>query len=345
MLGFITSLREKLGGGSPPPPLEVLLADPLVQEGLTRAHAGFGAGVREMVARMGEIGLPPNKHIQAIGGYKVLRELGRGGMGTVFLAENDQGKHVVIKVPFSELGADPKYVEIFFREFQALSTARHENIVRVFRYGRDTTHNVYYYVAEFVNGLTLKEYLDAHPAKLFSATEAAAVTLAMVRAIRFLRGKNVTHRDLKPGNIMFDVDGRVKLIDFGAAKIAGENSELTNAGVLMGTFDYLAPEAGLEGAKAVGQERDIFALGIIHYRMLKGRLPHVFGGGREGAITFGRFAESRKRPLSDLRGLDRLSKRLLLQLTERNPQKRLVDFDQIERWLAQIVLKDPARAL
>jgi serine/threonine-protein kinase len=346
VLGFLAAVRDKLlGPATPPEPLETLLADPSVVAGLARAQTGFAQNVRAIVAKAGELGSPANPHIKSIGGFQILRELGRGGMGTVFLAQGEQHGRVVIKVPFSEFGADQNYVEIFFREFQALSTARHENIVRVFRYGRDPDHNVYYYVAEFVDGVTLKEYLDAFPDRLFSPSEAAVVVLAVLRAGRFLRSKNVTHRDLKPGNIMFDQNGRVKLIDFGAAKIAGENSELTNAGVMMGTFDYMAPEAG-GGAKAppVGAERDIYALGLIHYRLLKGRLPAVFGGGQEGAVAFGRFCQSGRRVLKDLSGVDPMSKRLLKRVTERDPAKRLVDFDEIERCLAQIIRADFERA-
>ena len=342
-LGLVTALRECLGRVEPLESLEELLARPGVVEGLRGAQAGFAAQVRAMVAKKSEVGLPPNKHIRAIGGLEILRELGRGGMGTVFLAKNDQGKQVVIKVPFTEYGADPNYVDIFFREFQAMSTARHDNIVRVFRYGRDPDQNVYYYVAEFVDGVTLKEYLEARPGQCFSPTQAAAVAMSVTRALRFLRGRSVEHRDLKPGNIMFDQEGRVKLIDFGSAKIAGEDSELTSAGVMMGTFDYMAPEAGRCGAQALGPERDLFALGVIHYRLLTGKLPQAFGGGREGAVAFGRFSESRRRPLRDLSGLDRLSRALLLRLTERNPLKRLVDFDEIEQRLAQVVLHQAGR--
>lgn len=342
-LGFVTALRERFGRAEPLESLEQLLADAAVVEGLRAAQAGFSTRVRELVAKKGEIGLPPNKSIQAIGGLKVLRELGRGGMGTVFLAENDQAKRVVIKVPFREYGADQHYVDIFFREFQALSTARHENIVRVFRYGRDPDHNIYYYVAEFVDGVTLKEYLDAFPSRRFSPTEAAAVAMSVTRALRFLRGRNVTHRDLKPGNIMFDQEGRVKLIDFGSAKIAGEDSELTNAGVMMGTFDYMAPEAGRRGQKSLGPERDVFALGVIQCRLLTGKLPQEFGGGNDGAIAFAKFSESRRRPLKDLSEVDPLWRALLLRLTERDPARRLVEFDEIERRLAQIVREDARR--
>ncbi len=342
-LGLVTTLRERFGKPEPLESLEQLLADPAVAKGLSAAQEGFAARVRELVAKKGEVGLPPNKGVQSIGGLKILRELGRGGMGTVFLAENDQSKHVVIKVPFREFGADPHYVDIFFREFQALSAARHENIVRVFRYGRDVEHNVYYYVAEFVDGVTLKEYLDAFAGRRFSPTEAAAVALSVTRALRFLRGRNVTHRDLKPGNIMFDQEGRVKLIDFGAAKIAGEDSELTNAGVMMGTFDYMAPEAGRPKDRRLGPARDVFALGVILYRLLKGELPQEFGGGHEGAVTFAKFSESRRRPLKELSGVAPSWRALLLRLTERDPARRLVDFDEIEQRLAQIVRADARR--
>lgn len=318
--------------------LETLLEDPQVAQGFAQTTATFSSRVNAMRDQAGDIGVPANPHIKSIGGFRILRELGRGGMGAVYLAQHDQDTPIVIKVPFSEFTA-PHYIEQFFREFAALSTVRHPNIVRVYRYGRDETHNVVYYVAEFVDGVTLKDYLESLPDHLFTPAEAATVMLAVVRAIRFLRDRKVSHRDLKPGNVMFTRKGEVKLIDFGAAKIAGQSSELTSAGVVMGTFDYLAPEAGIRGAKkdTVGPERDLFAVGIMHYRLLKGRLPNDFGAGPDASLAFARFADSWRRPLRDVSGLDRVSKGLLLRLTERDPAKRLVDFDEIECRLLQLM--------
>ncbi len=321
-------------------PLEPLLADPIVLGELQKAYDGFAERVRQMRQQAGEIGVPQNPNIKSIGGFKILRELGRGAMGAVYLAQHEEEPQVVIKVPFSEFGTAQKWVEIFFREFQALSTLRHDNIVRVYRFGKDPDHNVYYYVAEYVDGVTLKEFLDANPELVLTPGEVAAFTMAVLRAIRFLRDRNVSHRDLKPGNIMFTQDGIVKLIDFGAAKIAGHQSELSDAGVVMGTFDYMAPEAGKVGATRVetlGPERDIYAVGIMHYRLLKRRLPTDYGAGAGASLEFARFVDSNQRALKDLGGLDPLTKGLLLQMTEREPDKRVVDFDELECRLLQIL--------
>lgn len=346
LTSFFAALKRRFGSLPPLESLEKLSEDPSVVEGIRRSYQTFAAGVREIKAKRGELGVPANPNITSIGGYPILRELGRGGMGAVYLAENAQKQPVVIKVPFSEYGTAPQFVELFFREFQALAAVRHENIVRVFRYGRDELHGVYYYVAELVDGVTLKDYLEARPERGFTPSEAATVSLCVLRAIRFLRSRQVTHRDLKPGNIMFDQDGWVKLIDFGSAKIAGQSSELTNAGMMMGTFDYLPPEAGRKGAqKPVGAERDLYALGIIHYRMLRGRLPTDFGSGQDAALAFARFADGGGRVLRDLRGVDRLSRHVLLGLTEREPERRLVDFDEIEARLAQIIKHDTGGSL
>jgi hypothetical protein len=95
----------------------------------------------------------------------------------------------------------------------------------------------------------------------------------------------------------------------------------------------------------VGAERDLYALGIIHYRMLHGHLPTDFGSGQDAAVAFARFADGRGRALKDLGGLDRLSRHLLLRLTERVPERRLVDFDEIEARLAQIIKHDTGRAM
>lgn len=341
MLTSLTQKVKKLLGGMPPlEPLEQLLADPIVLAGLHHAYDRYAALVVEMRTKAGDGGAAQHSQIKSIGGYKILRELGRGAMGAVYLAQQDEEPPVVIKVPFSEFGTAEKWIELFFREFQALSSVPHDNIVRVYRFGKDPDHNVYYYVAEFVDGVTLKELVDGSPDLQLTPGEVAAFTMAVLRAIRFLRDRNVSHRDLKPGNIMFTREGIVKLIDFGAAKIAGLKSELSDAGVVMGTFDYMAPEAGKPGAPQLdsfGPERDVFAAGIMHYRLLKKRLPTDFGAGASASVAFARFVDSNARPLQDLSGLDPLTKGLLLQMTQREPEKRLVNFDELECRLLQII--------
>lgn len=320
-------------------PLEPMLEDPVILASLQKSYDLFAEHVRAMRTKAGEAGTPANAKIKSIGGFTILRELGRGAMGTVYLAQHEQEPQVVLKIPFTEFTA-PKWVEVFFREFQALSTVRHDNIVRVYRFGKDEEHDVYYYVAEFVDGVTLKEFIDANPDLVLTPADVAAFTMAVLRAIRFLRDRNVSHRDVKPGNIMFTQDGIVKLIDFGAAKIAGHQSELSEQGVVMGTFDYLAPEAGIAGAAGVevlGPERDIFAVGIMHYRLLKRRLPNDFGAGTNAALEFARFVDSNQKAIKDVTGLDPLTRGLLLQMTEREPEKRLVDFDELEIRLLQII--------
>ncbi len=331
------SFRHWVTGVPPLEPLEVLADDPHVRSGVQRAYEQFAQQVQALVTDAREVGVPANPAIKEIGGYHVLRELGRGGMGAVYLAQQDQGPLVVIKVPFTEFGTSEQYIEIFFREFQALSTVKHDNIVRVFRFGKDPTHLVFYYVAEFVHGVTLKQFVDARADRPLSSLEAAVVGLAVLRALRVLRDRKITHRDLKPGNVMISRKGDVKLIDFGAAKIGGQASELTNAGVMLGTFDYMAPEAGLRGAGPGGVERDLFALGVMLYRLVKGRLPNDFGAGQDASLAFARFADSNSRVLKDVRGLDPVMKHVLLRMTERDPGKRLVDFDQIECRLAQVI--------
>ena len=321
-------------------PLEPMLEDPVVLAGLQRAYDRCAARVVAMRERAVAAGEPQGSKVKAIGGFHILRELGRGAMGTVYLAQHGEEPPVVIKVPVSEFGAEPKWVEIFFREFQALSTVRHDNIVRVFRFGKDPDHNVYYYVAEYVDGVTLKEFVEAKPELVLTPAEVAAISMAVLRAIRFLRDRNVSHRDLKPGNVMFTQDGIVKLIDFGAAKIAGHTSELSEVGVVMGTFDYMAPEAGKPGAPAVetlGPERDIYAVGIMHYRLLMGRLPNDFGAGTNASLAFARFVDSNQKAIRDVAELDPVTRGLLQQMTEREPEKRLADFDEIECRLLQII--------
>lgn len=382
-------LQATLGGPPPLEPLTELLDDASVARGLEEARAHFAAQVQALCGGLAEPGQPADPRIQSIGGFRVQRLLGRGGMGAVYLALNDAQQPVVIKVPFSEF-TSPEYVEIFFREFQTLSTVRHENIVRVFRYGRDPEQGVYYYVAEFVNGVTLKELIEAPEAapppasgvaapsahadveaaaaaaaadarapqahgaqpgeaavsRRSSPAQAAAVSLALVRALRFLKQRDVSHRDVKPGNVMIDRAGNIKLIDFGAAKFRGQSSQLTNSGVMMGTFDYMPPEVARRDARQpVGPERDVYALGVLHYRLLKGQVPFGFGQGRDAAESFARFASAGGRPLKDLRGVDRRSKYLLHRMTERDPDRRLVDFDELEARLLQIVKAEVEGAL
>jgi eukaryotic-like serine/threonine-protein kinase len=217
---------------------------------------------------------------QQIGHYQIIREIGRGGMGVVYLAEdiNLSRRPVALKLLPTHLTTDPERLRRFEREARAASALNHPNILTIHEI--EQGNGRHFIATEFIDGITLREQMRIQELKLSEALNIAAqIASALVAA----HEAGIVHRDIKPENIMIRGDGYVKVLDFGLAKLtehptAAVNTEVvtrsivkTNPGVVMGTIDYMSPEQAR--GSPVDARTDIWSLGVVLYEMLAGRPP------------------------------------------------------------------------
>jgi predicted Ser/Thr protein kinase len=202
---------------------------------------------------------------------EILELLGQGGMGVVYKARQRQlNRLVAVKILPPSVGEDPAFTERFAREAQALAQLNHPNIVQVHDFGR--TDEFFYFVMEYVDGVNLRALIREGKLK---PEEALRIVPQICEALQFAHDEGIVHRDIKPENILIDKKGRVKIADFGLAKLLGRAAEdlsLTGTGQLMGTLGYMAPEQ-LQQAHSVDHRADIYSLGVVFYEMLTGQLP------------------------------------------------------------------------
>jgi eukaryotic-like serine/threonine-protein kinase len=202
--------------------------------------------------------------------YRLERRLGVGGMSTVQLAFDERlERAVAIKLLAEHLADDPSFVSRFRREALAAARLVHPNIVQVFDFGFDEPSGRHFIVMEFVPGRSCAEILrDDGP---MTPDQVVDVAVQANRGLDHAHRHGVVHRDVKPGNLMVSPDGIVKLADFGIAK-AAEQSSITQVGSVLGTAAYLAPEQA-RGEEA-GPASDLYALGVVTYQLMSGRLPY-----------------------------------------------------------------------
>jgi tRNA A-37 threonylcarbamoyl transferase component Bud32 len=202
---------------------------------------------------------------------EILEVLGQGGMGVVYKARQPQLDRVVaLKILPDEAGKDPAFAERFFREAKTLARLNHPNIVAVYDFGQAGGH--YFLTMEFVDGMNLRQLEQS---KKLTPEEALVITPKICEALQFAHEEGVVHRDIKPGNILIDRKGRVKIADFGLAKLLGQDAKdvsLTGDQSVMGTPHYMAPEQ-MTNTKTVDHRADIYSLGVVIYEMLTGELP------------------------------------------------------------------------
>jgi serine/threonine-protein kinase len=227
--------------------------------------------------------------------YRLEGRLGSGGMSTVHLAFDERLERLVaVKLLAEHLADDPAFVSRFQREAQAAARLIHENIVQVFDSGLDDDTDQHFIVMEYIEGQSCAEILRTRG--WLPGDEALPIILACCAGLDYAHRKGVVHRDVKPGNILHATDHRVKLADFGIAK-ATEQSSITQAGSVLGTAAYLAPEQG-RGEEA-GPQADIYALGVVTYQLLSGRLPFEGKSLTELAL---KQQQERPKPLDQLVG-------------------------------------------
>jgi predicted Ser/Thr protein kinase len=205
---------------------------------------------------------------RAIGTWKVLRRLAKGGMGAVYLGEHaPSGRKVAIKILTEEYSRMPGIQGRFKREADTTLRLQHPNIVEILEMGQDGPHT--YIVSEYVEGGSLVDLIVKE--KKLPPRRAVEIVCDVLSALDHAHGRGVIHRDVKPANILLTADGRAKVIDFGLAKDAEANTILTLSGHIVGTPAYMAPEQAM--GEPAGPLADLYSCGILLYLMLTGRKP------------------------------------------------------------------------
>jgi len=234
---------------------------------------------------------------------EILGLLGAGGMGAVYRArQRGLDRLVALKILSPRFSGDPAFAERFAREARTLARLNHPNIVDVYDLGQ--AGQLYYFLMEFVDGVSLRQMLHAHR---LAPPETLAIVLQICEALEYAHGEGVIHRDIKPGNILVDRKGRVKIADFGVSKLVGPAAQaiqLTQPDHVLGTMHYMAPEQ-FENPLAADHRADLYSLGVVFYEMLTGELP------------LGRFALPSQKAAVDAR-LDEV----VLCTLEKDPNRR-----------------------
>jgi serine/threonine protein kinase len=202
--------------------------------------------------------------------YRLESRLGFGGMSTVHLAfDRRLERRVAVKLLAEHLAEDPTFVSRFQREAQAAARLVHRNIVQVFDSGLDERTGQHFIVMEYIEGQSCAEIL--RDSRWVEVDEAVAIVEQACEGLYYAHRNGVVHRDVKPGNLLRSLEGEIKLADFGIAK-ATEQSSITQVGSVLGTAAYLAPEQA-RGEEA-GPPADLYALGVVTYQLISGRLPY-----------------------------------------------------------------------
>jgi tetratricopeptide (TPR) repeat protein/serine/threonine protein kinase len=205
------------------------------------------------------------------GRYKILRRLGRGGMGSVYLAYDDLlDRPIALKIPHFELGSGPEVVGRFLREARAAARFHHPNFCPIHDIGEiEGTH---FLAMAYIEGQTLGSLIERD--RSMNPRRAAEIVDQLARALAEAHRRGIVHRDLKPSNVMIDARGTLILMDFGVARRSGtEDVEWTRSGALLGTPHYMSPEQVRGEKQATGPAIDIYALGVILYQIVAGRRP------------------------------------------------------------------------
>ncbi|HYU60841.1 MAG TPA: PASTA domain-containing protein [Solirubrobacterales bacterium] len=214
------------------------------------------------------------------GRYRLLRRVGSGGMADVWCAEDTQlGRRVALKMLHERFAQDREFVERFRREASSAAGLQHPNVVGVF--DRGEFDGTYYIAMEYVEGSSLKDLIR----RGMSVEEAVEVTRQVLAAARFAHSNGIIHRDLKPQNVLVDRDGRARVTDFGIARAGA--SEITQAGSVMGTAQYLSPEQA-QGLPVTAAS-DLYSIGVLLYEALCGRVP--FEGDSAVAVALKQVSE------------------------------------------------------
>ena len=255
------------------------------------------------------------------GRYHIIEELGRGGMGVVYKAEDTRLKRTVaLKFLPPDLTRDPGTRQRFIHEAQAASSLDHPNICRIHEIEETSDHHIFISMSCY-DGETLKERIVRGPLEV---EEALRLAIQICEGLAKAHEKDIVHRDIKPGNIFVTRDGDAKLLDFGLAKLAGQ-TRLTRTGTTVGTIAYMSPEQAQ--GRSVDHRTDIWSTGVVLYELLTGAQP--FKGEYEQAIIYS-ILNDEPQPVTSLReGIPAGLERIVEKALAKDPDERYQSIDEM----------------
>ncbi|MDX6671611.1 MAG: eukaryotic-like serine/threonine-protein kinase [Solirubrobacteraceae bacterium] len=260
--------------------------------------------------------LPPDTVVDQR--YSIISRIGSGGMADVYCAQDLQlGRKVALKLLYRRFAQDEEFVERFKREASSAAGLQHPHVVGV--YDRGEWDGTYYIAMEFLEGRSLKQVLQEEGPLL--PDRAIDVVVQILQAARFAHARGIIHRDIKPHNVILDDEGRAKVTDFGIARAGA--SDMTETGSIMGTAQYLSPEQAQ--GHAVGARSDLYAIGIVLYELLAGRVP--FDGDSPVTIALKQVSELPVPPSAYNPGIPPELDAVVLHALEKDPDRRFEDAD------------------
>jgi serine/threonine-protein kinase len=266
------------------------------------------------------------------GRFSIIRPIGQGGMAYVYLA-NDQvsGRPVAIKVMKDDLSNDQEFIKRFDMEAKAASSLDHPNIIKVLGYGQD--NGLRYIVQEYVEGMTLKDLIRENGPLDYRLAVPLVIQIGL--ALEHAHHRGVVHRDIKPQNILITRDRVAKVTDFGIARASNANTITLTSGVAFGSVHYFSPEQARGGM--VGEQSDLYSLGILLYELLVGKLP--FDGDTSVSVAIKHLQELPPVPSHLVSGIPTSLDQIVMKCIQKSIDKRYVDarelVDELDAFLIE----------
>lgn len=251
--------------------------------------------------------------------YEIIGKVGVGGMADVYKAKDiTLDRFVAVKVLKQEFCEDMSFVTKFRTEAQAAASLEHPNIVNIYDVGSE--NGIYYIVMEYIDGITLKEYIQKKGRLTYKET--LSIVIQVSRGIQAAHEKGIIHRDIKPQNIIISTDGKVKVTDFGIARAASSNTIHSD---VMGSVHYASPEQARNGY--VSDKSDIYSLGIVMYEMVTGRVP--FDGDSTVQIALQHLQDEMITPRTYVPDLPVSLEKIIIKCTQKKPERRYENMDNL----------------
>ncbi len=264
--------------------------------------------------------------------YEIMGKIGAGGMSDVYKARDHiLGRFVAIKVLKTEFSEDVNFVVKFRTEAQSAAGLEHPNIVNIYDVGSES--GMHYIVMEYVEGVTLKTYIEKKGSLTYK--EAVSIAIQVGRGMEAAHAKNIIHRDIKPQNILISTEGKAKVTDFGIARAVSNN---TISADVMGSVHYASPEQARNGF--VDAKSDIYSLGIVMYEMVTGRVP--FDGDTTVSIAIQHLQEEMKAPGIYAKDLPVSLEKIILKCTQKSPDRRYRNTSELLADLKQVLVHPDA---